>query len=419
MARHYSTKDFFRHVPNALLKRYFDAKGVLAGFNYGAMTEAKIDPLFDAWKVLPDAQRNAMDVEFRDIFELGCEKGFRAIMDEAQWHFEQGTDPNAYSVFVDQLAALTNHYERAMVAFLDHAGFWKGATLFYHADTLTYWRKRKNLGHPAAAVDAASLTQLEGLISSYFHNTEGRGKNCVVEPFRRDTLDYFFAYPEDYSQNSPEWDSAGFAIRPHNPAFEVIFVYSQSEGSLDLNCRGSKKATEPLQSMFTTAILKLPKLPPDPKDQRIYDLAPLMQRNFAFSRDLASGIDKVAVKKLRLSARFKKGERINLEADTTTNAKAVYDLLDRVGPSLPLHQYNVTQADLAVTMAAVGEKPARTVTVSVSFPNSCSLKYDALDLNLRKMLSDSGIEPMEPTVPDTAATATAAPTPLPAAVPAA
>lgn len=262
-----------------------------------------------------------MDVEFRDIFELGCEKGFRAILDEAQWHFDQGTDPNAYGVFVDQLSALTNHYERAMVAFLDHSEFWKGATLFYHADTLTYWRKRKNLGHPVAAVDAASLTQLAQLISSYFHNTEGRGKNCMVEPFRRDTRDYFFAYPEDYSQNSPEWDSAGFAIRPHNPAFEVIFVYSQSEGSLDLNCRGSKKATEPLQSMFTTAILKLPKLPPDPKDQRIYDLAPLMQRNFAFIYDLASGIDKVAVKKLRLSARFNKGERILLEADTTFNLK--------------------------------------------------------------------------------------------------
>jgi len=43
------------------------------------------------------------------------------------------------------------------------------------------------------------------------------------------------------------------------------------------------------------------------------------------------------------------------------------------------------------------------LTVSVSFPNSCSLKYDALDLNLRKMLSDSGIEPMEPTESDTAA----------------
>jgi hypothetical protein len=48
---------------------------------------------------------------------------------------------------------LANHYERAMITFLDHAPFWKGATLFYHADTLSYWRKRKNLPHQPVALD--------------------------------------------------------------------------------------------------------------------------------------------------------------------------------------------------------------------------------------------------------------------------
>lgn len=37
-----------------------------------------------------------------------------------------------------------------------------------------------------------------------------------------------------------------FARRPHNPAFEVVYVYNQSEGTLDLNFRGSYKAIEPL-----------------------------------------------------------------------------------------------------------------------------------------------------------------------------
>lgn len=97
-----------------------------------------------------------------------------------------------------------------MVTFLDHNPFWKGATLFYHADTLPYWRKRKNLPHVPAAVDDASLRELAVLIRSYFHRTEGRGNNCVVEPFRRGELDYFFAYPEDYSQHSVEWVAGQF-----------------------------------------------------------------------------------------------------------------------------------------------------------------------------------------------------------------
>ena len=48
-------------------------------------------------------------------------------------------------------------------------------------------------------------------IRNYFHRTEGRGKNCVVETFRRGELDYFFAYPEDYSQQSIEWVDGEFA----------------------------------------------------------------------------------------------------------------------------------------------------------------------------------------------------------------
>ncbi|MFZ4482057.1 MAG: hypothetical protein ACOYNZ_19440, partial [Rhodoferax sp.] len=395
-----TTRDFFRQVPNALLNRYFDAQGVFADFDFATLSETKVDTLFTAWLALSDNQRNAMDAEFRDIFELGCEKGFRAILDEAQWHLTQDADPSVapdpYTVFVDHLSALTNHFERAMVTLLDHPTFWKGATRFYHADTLPHWRKRKHLGNPVAAVDAASLTQLAQLISGYFHHTEGRGKNCVVEPLRRGELDYFFAYPEDYSQQSPEWVRGEFGIRPHNPAFEVIFVYSQAEGSLDLNYRGSYKAIIPLWAMFTSAILKLPELPPDPKDQRIYDLAPLMQKTFEFTHDVGSGIDMVVVKKLRLSARSKKGERIALEADTEKNPKAVYDLLAKISASLPLNDYSVTQVDLAVTMAPEGDKLGKVANVRITYPNSCSLKYDALDLKLRDMLSASGIEPKEP-----------------------
>ena len=116
-----------------------------------------------------------------------------------------------------------------MITFLDYNSFWRGATLFYHADTLPYWRKRKNLPHRPAAVDEASIQHLAALIRNYFHQTEGRGKNCVVEPFRRGELDYFFAYPEDYSKESIEWVNGEFDRRPHNPAFEVIYVYSQKK----------------------------------------------------------------------------------------------------------------------------------------------------------------------------------------------
>ena len=395
MVRHYSTRDFFRHMPNALLARYFRGRELLGDVDFAAMKEAQPDELFSAWLKLPDSQRNAMDAEFRDIFEMSCEKGFRAILDEAEWHV--AADPQAHTEFVEKLASLANHYERAIVTFLDYAQFWKGATLFYHADTLPYWRKRKNLPHEPAAVDEASLRELAGLIRTYFHHTEGRGNNCVVEPFRRGEMDYFFAYPEDYSQQSIEWVDGEFGRRPHNPAFEVIYVYSQKEGALDLNFRGSHKAIEPLQGMFATAILKLPELPSETKDGRVYDLNPLRQKSFNFVFDVGSGIQAAAVKKLRLSSKVKKGDRITLEADAVGNPDAVYDLLDKIGKSVPLHLYNVTQVELAASVMVDADKPPKSVTIRITHPNSCSLKYDELDLKLRDMLEASGIEPKEPT----------------------
>lgn len=225
----------------------------------------------------------AIDAELLDIFEMSCEKGFHAIRDEAAWHLTE--DSQAYTEFVEKLAKLANHYERAMVTFLSHSEFWKGAIHFYHADTLPYWRKRKNLPHQPAALDQDSRAELAGLIRNYFHKTEGRGKNCVVELFRRGDKDYFFAYPEDYSQQSVEWVDGEFSRRPHNPAFEVIYVYSQKEGSLDLNFRGSPKTIEPLQKMFATSILKVSELPPDTKDGCVYNLNPLRRKSFSFVFD--------------------------------------------------------------------------------------------------------------------------------------
>jgi len=242
MGRHYSTRDFFRQMPNRLLARYFQKHGLLAELNFASMKETKIDALFDTWMELPDAERNSMDAEFREIYALSCEKGWCAIRDEAVWQFRD--KPDALTTVVEQMGELDGHFERAMVTFLDYRQLWRGATMFYHADCLPYWRKRKGLPHEPASVHEDGRRALADRVRSYFHHTEGRGKNCVVEAFRRGELDYFFAYPEDYSQQSLEWRDGQFERRPHNPAFEVVYVYSQSEGTLDLNFHGSNKAIE-------------------------------------------------------------------------------------------------------------------------------------------------------------------------------
>ena len=347
--------------------------------DFSAMKETQPDELFAAWLYLPDGQRDEMDAEFRDVFELSCEKGFRAIIDEAGWYLT--TDPAARTGFVENLAALSNHYERAMVTFLDHNQFWKGATRFYHA--VTSRRPDPHLLPPYRGPGQ----QLRGRALP-----PGRIGLSLCLPGR------LFAA----KHRMGEW---GVRPPPAQSRLRGHLRYSRKEGSLDLNFRGSYKGIEPLQEMFATAILKLPELPLDPKDERVYDLNPLRQKGFDFVFDTDTGIQDVAVKKLRLSSKVKKGDRITLEADAIGNPDAVYELLDKVGKSIPLHLYNVTQVELAASVTVDADKPPKAITIRITHPNSCSLKYDELDLKLRDMLKASGIEPKEPAKANEAAEA--------------
>lgn len=394
MAKHYTVKEFFRQVPNALLARYFEQRGVLDRFDFEQLDETDPDALVEAWLLLPDEQRVAMDAELQEIFALADEGGFQAIIDEADWHLS--TKPAERTALLEHLSSLPGHFERGMTAFLDYRQFWRGAVQFHHADNLSYWRKRLDMPQVSAAVDPGSLAEFAKRISDYFHQTEGRGKHCVVEPLRRGKRDYFFAYPEDYSQQTVEWDAGHFARRPHNPAFEVIFVYKQEDGSLDLYCRGAIKSLEPLQRIFAAVILKTPNLAPVARDERVYDLDPLKDRRFQFKTDESSGILDVRLRKLRISSMLKKGERLTLEGDTTADPHAIHDLLTRIGPGLPPRAFNVTMAELTARISTDPTKKPKSITFRVTHPNSCTLKYDSIGLKLRRMLSDSGIEPGEP-----------------------
>lgn len=393
MARHYTIKEFFRQMPNALLARLFHGWGLFKNLDFSKMKETKPDELFEAWLVLSEKERKALDSKLQEIFELSCEKGFRAIIDETQWQMQKEADK--FSSFIETLSASPNHYHRAMITYLDYPECWKGAARFYHADTLTHWRKRKQMGHNIAAVDEASTKQLADLIRNHFHCTEGRGNHCIVEPLRRGSLDYFFAYPEDYSQQSVEWMEGQLQPKSHNPAFEIVFIYSQKDGTLDLHIHGSYQAVKPLQEMFAIAILKLEKLPPESKDSRVYDLNSLRYRTFGFTYSVSSGIEYVAVKKLRLSSRINPGERLILENDVTQDSMGIYNQLEKIGNAIPLHLYNVTQVELVASVIVDINKPAKRVTIRLTHPNSCSLKYDELGLKLRQMLVSSGIEPKE------------------------
>lgn len=393
MTRHYNTQHFFRCVPKILLLRLLDKYSLSQEIDLETFRRAKQKELFEVWMKLPEAYRGIIESRFIEIFELSCLKGFHAILDEARWQMR--FNPDLFNEFVSKLSALPNHYHRAISVYLDHEDCWKGATLFYHADTLSYWRKHKSLCKVQAAVDIISTGQLANLLSNFFHLEKGMGKNCIVETLRRGDLDYYFAYQEDYSQESIEYIGGRFGRRPHNPAFEIVFIYSQNEGSLAINIDADKKVVEKLILMFAQSILKLQELPLIKKNETIYELGPLLEESYKFTWDILSGIQSVGIRKLRLSSRIKKGDRITVEGEVNGEVSSIYGQIEKIGKAIPLHLYDVTQVELVVLMTISPDKPPKTKTIRISSPNSCSLKYDGIDQKLHHMLKASGIELIE------------------------
>ena len=88
---------------------------------------------------------------------------------------------------------------------------------------------------------------------------------------------------------------------------------------------------------------------------------PLRRREFQFVYGADSGIKSVAVRRLRLSSKLRQGDRILLEANTSEKHLALYDLLEEVGRSLPLGQWNVTWAEIsAQVLRPANHGPRRT-----------------------------------------------------------
>ena len=83
--------------------------------------------------------------------------------------------------------------------------------------------------------------------------------------------------------------------------FEIIFVYSQSEGTLDIYAPGNTKHVGDLQKIFANIILGLDDLDDFAGGEGAYNLDPLAERDFVFIPPEDSSIESVVIRRLRLS----------------------------------------------------------------------------------------------------------------------
>ena len=383
MATQYSHKQFFRRMPNSQLIEYFDSNDIDLMIDFDELKESDNEKIFNSFLELPEKKQATIEANFQDVNAMACEGGVHALIDEATFHNDND--------FIESISVIDGFHAKAMWAFIERQDYWRGAAMFLHADNVSasYWKKRNDLPSIAPHLDPDDIKKLADSISDYFYSTEGRGRNCKVEPYRRNNKEYFFAYPEDFGQSGVEWVSNSLKTLSRHPAFEIIYVYSEEEGSLDIYAPKNTKAVPELQKIFADNILRLGTLPDGRIDKRVYDLKPLEDVNFDFQIEPEAGIESIVITRLRLTLKHGDRKRITLEANTTKNPNAVYDLLNDLVPP----PYYITQTGLKVTFEPIHGRRAKTRSFNITYPNSCALNYDGNDLKIREMLVKSGIEP--------------------------
>ncbi len=396
MPRHYSPKTFFRQAPNACLKRYFHQHKLLRDFDFDELKKSQVDQIYEAFDVLSVEQRRRIENDFRDLYALACESGMKALFREAQ---EEGIDPR--SQFEGEEPG---DYEMVFWAFFDAKEVFERALLFAHTDELPpgYWKKKVDIPKKSMRDLDKRKAELAEALSYYFRTHEGRGYRCQIDHYKREGMDYFFTFLEDYATTTTEWQKEGLARRQQKPAFEVIFVYAGKAGTLDVFYQGSLKIVRDLQTLFARTILKS-ELPEEKKNEPVYDLSMLKTGAVEFSFEPGSGIKSVRIKKLGLSVMGGLSKKIVLEADSSENANAVYDLLGQViqmqgatdcqvCKKIPIALINITHVSLQVEFVPDGKRGRNSKSFSLSYPNSCTLKHDERDLLLREMLVKWGFE---------------------------
>jgi hypothetical protein len=372
MARHYSPKAVLRHLPLDLLRTFLNQQDIpTAGGplwpNWDALTDGDTTALYAAWRDLPNGPRERVELMLRQVHDMASEAGVREMIREALF---RGPD------IADQLAPLEGHHAKALWVLLNCGPAFHTARRLLSAASPVgrFWNLTTGFSGEAFDVTQTALAALRASIAALYRE-QGRGHICTVEHFERDGVLYVFLYLDDYTQTHTAHNALGTLTRsPLRPAFELVFVYTQSAGTLDLYARGDRRWRSVLRDRFCEHVLHTT-VPLATPGRRSYQLNGLIDRTFPLDTDPHRGILSAIVRRLRIVPADCLDQRVTLET-TSGRAREVYDMLDVHFPieRFPRCDLFVNLVTFTVTYVPNGEEGVRPLTFDVSFPDGCNLK---------------------------------------------
>ena len=385
MGTMYALSTFLRQTPKPLLHRYFARKHILEDVRFDQLRRTEVAAIVAGLDKLPDADRAAVDSDFQDIDTLADKVGTRIIMESAALY----GSPEVLA----GLEALENHYARAMWLFLEcHDDLYDLCRDLVEVESIRFSRarRRNHLPHREPACDEGVLAAMEAKVKALYQ-AQGRGRRCQVACFERHEPKrfYFVAYPEDYATSDLHYDGDELQRRPRRAVFDVALLFRPDDGTLEIHAPGKRDEVDALYDIFCETALG-GYVPPEGHTAATYRLAKVVDRNFAFATEAVDGIERIDVVSMRLHhGGVTKRPRIAFEPEPC----ALGDFMGQLAGHLarPLSEWVLAQVKLRAVFSAVGRRRARTVTFTLTAPDTSDLKDSRDHLVLKRYLSQWGL----------------------------
>ena len=372
MGQHYTLNTFLRQTPKNLLAEYFRHLGLLGDIDFESLKKTEYESIIREMENLPDDSRAGVENDFQDIFTLANPSGTQIMLDMAGY---LGID------IANILEAKENHYDRAMWLFLEHNNneqdLFRVCARHAHIKNLPFskTKNRKDLPKQEPRHDQATLDHMATALQDFYRG-QGRGHECIVEHTIRPnpTRHCYYAFPEDYSTSELQYVESNLVAQNRKSVMEVGFIFWPDEGTLEIGAHGKKQEIQALQHIFCQHALGMEELPPIRNDQ-VFRLNELKRRYFDFPTDPEDRIESVEVVALRFNLTGNKDRKVLIE-QSSDSLGSLHDWIARAlnQVKVPLAMWEVTQAKIKVTWRLEPGKRQKTLTFTLTTPDSSTLK---------------------------------------------
>lgn len=367
----FDPRKLLKQISNPLLQHFFAARGELHEVDWDSLTKHKVEPVFLAWQELPQDEKQAIQLVFQDIHYLSSPRGAEVLLEQIRWK---------RPTLVSEFAAQKSLQSKAMFVLINAPELMETAAQFARSDQLhggRSWQRCVSLPSINPRTTRRQIESLETLIKKYYEPRQMRGKYCKVEHQERsDGCDYFFAYLDNYPDSRPEFEGNGgrFVLRSSRSAFENVFIYNRSNGSLDISAKGGRPVREEMQRVFCKCILdwefdaKVHQPPP-------YQLDHLFVSSAALPLELGDGIESVDITRMRIEQLGVPGY-IELKCDRGSPPGAMYQEIERsLNPSrINRSSIKVRSVTISIVFGRDGRGRNSRASFDVTVPHTCNLK---------------------------------------------